>query len=43
MTEQHINSQTQANNEELTGTITLHDIIRMVIANWYWFVLSAVF
>ena len=43
MTEQHINSQTQANNEELTGTITLHDIIRMEIANWYWFVLSAVF
>ena len=42
MTEQHI-TQTQANNEEQAGSITLHDIIRMVVANWYWFVLSAVF
>jgi len=42
MAEQQINSQIQTNNEELTNTITLHDIIRMVIANWYWFVLSTV-
>ena len=34
MAEQQINSQIQTNNEELTNTITLHDIIRMVIANW---------
>ena len=34
MTEQHI-TQTQTNNEEQAGTITLHDIIRMVVANWY--------
>ena len=31
MAEQQINSQIQTNNEELTNTITLHDIIRMVI------------
>ena len=42
MAEQQINSQIQTNNEELTNTITLHDIIRMVIANWYWFMLSTV-
>ena len=35
MAEQQINSQIQTNNEELTNTITLHDIIRMVIANKY--------
>ena len=34
MAEQQINSQIQTNNEELTNTITLHDSIRMVIANW---------
>ena len=41
MTEQQINSPQQQGNEEMTGAVTLHDIIRMVIANWYWFVLSA--
>ena len=41
MTEQQINSPQQQGNDEMTGAVTLHDIIRMVIANWYWFVLSA--
>ena len=40
MTEQQSNIQTPAGNDELAGTINLHDIIRMVVVNWYWFVLS---
>ena len=40
MTEQQSNIQTPVNNDDLAGTINLHDIIRMVVVNWYWFVLS---
>ena len=40
MTEQQANIQTPVNNDDLAGTINLHDIIRMVVVNWYWFVLS---
>ena len=40
MTEQQSNIQTLVSNDELAGTINLHDIIRMVVVNWYWFVLS---
>ena len=38
MTERTINPQPA---EETTGNVTLHDILRMVAANWYWFVISA--
>ena len=40
MTDQQINTQAPINNDELSGSINLHDIIRMVVLNWYWFVLS---
>ena len=38
MTKRTINPQPA---EETTGNVTLHDILRMVAANWYWFVISA--
>ena len=30
----------QAFNDDQAGAINLHDIIRMILMNWYWFVLS---
>ena len=30
----------QAFNDDQAGAINLHDIIRMILVNWYWFVLS---
>lgn len=40
MTEQPLNPQHPLEEEETAGAITLHDIIQLVIANWFWFVLS---
>ena len=42
MTEQQINSPQQQGNDEMTGAVTLHDIIRMGLANCYCLVVTAV-
>ena len=42
MTDQQLNPQPQVSNDDLSGAINLHDIIRMVVVNWYWFVLSVI-
>ena len=40
MTEQNINPHLLNEESENTNGITLHDLIQMVLANWYWFALS---
>lgn len=40
MAEQPIHPFVPNENEQSTTGINLHDVIRMVIDNWYWFVLS---
>ena len=42
MTEQNINPHLLNEESENTNGITLHDLIQMVLANWYWFALSAI-
>lgn len=42
MTEQPINQHPLNDENENTNGITLHDLIQMVFANWYWFALSVV-
>ncbi|MFR7965233.1 MAG: hypothetical protein ACLU5I_06370 [Alistipes finegoldii] len=39
MTEQNINPHLLNEESENTNGITLHDLIQMVLANWYWFAL----
>ena len=36
MTEQNINPHLLNEESENTNGITLHDLIQMVLANWYW-------
>ena len=40
MAEIQFNTQTRDKIHDQTPAIDLHDIIHMVIANWYWFILS---
>ena len=40
MAEIQFNTQTRDKIHDQTPAIALHDIIHMVIANWYWFILS---
>ena len=42
MTEQTLNPYNPQNESSEVGVLSLHDIIQMVLANWYWFALSVV-
>ena len=43
MMENHTPQQPVQESDATAASISLHDIIRMVIDNWYWFALSVVF
>lgn len=40
MTEQTLNPHNSQSESSEVGVLSLHDIIQMVLANWYWFALS---